>query len=121
MPEKVSPASAFLPVINYPNPTSAFRHQGQPSTAGHGLVRSCPAIQTSPRCRIRIRMQSISLTTRHIKYIANLIKKAPALMLFQSIKQPNRSPLSNALSSLSLITLLLGPGKIYLLVQLAKE
>jgi hypothetical protein len=26
--EKVSPASAFLPVVSYFNPASAFRHQG---------------------------------------------------------------------------------------------
>ncbi len=47
MPEcwrKVSPASAFLPAVNF-GPASAFRHQGQSGTAGHGLVRHCPAMQ----------------------------------------------------------------------------
>ncbi len=39
MPEKVSP------VVNFFNPASAFRHQGQSGTAGHGLVRHCPAMQ----------------------------------------------------------------------------
>jgi hypothetical protein len=39
MPEKVSPASAFLPVVNRVCPASAFRHQGQSGTTVHGLVR----------------------------------------------------------------------------------
>jgi hypothetical protein len=39
--EKVSPASAFLPVVS---PASAFRNQGQSGTDGHGLVRHCPAL-----------------------------------------------------------------------------
>jgi hypothetical protein len=38
MPGKVSPAPAFLPVVNCLSPESAFRHQGQSKTAGHGLV-----------------------------------------------------------------------------------
>ena len=42
--EKVSMASAFLLVVNSVNPASAFRHQGQSGTAGHGLVRHRPAI-----------------------------------------------------------------------------
>ncbi len=37
------PASAFLPVFNCISPASAFRHQGQSGTSGHGLVRHCPA------------------------------------------------------------------------------
>jgi hypothetical protein len=48
MPEcwrKVSPATAFLPAVNFFSPASAFRHQGQSGTAGHGLVRHCPAMQ----------------------------------------------------------------------------
>jgi hypothetical protein len=43
MPEKISPESAFLPVLNCLSLASAFRHQGQPGTAGHGLVRHCPS------------------------------------------------------------------------------
>ncbi len=39
MAEKVSPASTLLPVVNRASPASAFRHQGQCGTAGHGLVR----------------------------------------------------------------------------------
>jgi hypothetical protein len=37
--EKVSPASASLPAINFISPASAFRHQVQSGTNGHGLVR----------------------------------------------------------------------------------
>ncbi len=41
--EKVSPTSAFLPVICCISPApSAFRYQGQPGTAGCGLFRHCP-------------------------------------------------------------------------------
>ncbi len=43
--KKVSLASAFLPVVNCLSPASAFRYQGQSGTAGHGLVRHCPAMQ----------------------------------------------------------------------------
>ncbi len=39
--EKVSPASAFLLVVNCVNPAMAFRSQGQSGTAGHGLVWHC--------------------------------------------------------------------------------
>jgi hypothetical protein len=42
--KKVSPASAFLPVVNFVSLASVFRHQGQSGTAGHGLVRHCPAM-----------------------------------------------------------------------------
>ena len=42
--EKVSPASAFLPVVKKVNPTSTFPHHGQSGTASHGLVRQCPAL-----------------------------------------------------------------------------
>jgi hypothetical protein len=42
MPEKkVSPASAFLPVVHCLSPASAFRHQGSPV---HGSIRHCPAM-----------------------------------------------------------------------------
>jgi hypothetical protein len=34
--EKISSASAFSPVVNCLSPASAFRHQGQSGTAGHG-------------------------------------------------------------------------------------
>jgi hypothetical protein len=47
MPEcrrKVSPESVFLPAVNFFSPASAFRHQGQSCTTGHGLVRHCPAM-----------------------------------------------------------------------------
>jgi hypothetical protein len=44
MPEKVSPESEFPPVVNFVRPASVFRHQGQSGTAGHGLVRHCPAM-----------------------------------------------------------------------------
>ncbi len=37
-------ALAFLPVVNCFNPSSAFRHQGQPCRALCGLVRHCPAL-----------------------------------------------------------------------------
>jgi hypothetical protein len=47
MPEKVSPASAFLPAANFLSPNSAFRHLGQSGTAGHGLFRHCAAILNS--------------------------------------------------------------------------
>ncbi len=39
---KVSPASAFLPVVICLSPASVFRHP-----AGHGLVRHCPALPIS--------------------------------------------------------------------------
>jgi hypothetical protein len=42
--KKVSPASAFKPVVNCVNPASAFRHQAQSDTADHGLVRHCLAL-----------------------------------------------------------------------------
>ncbi len=44
MPEKSCPASAFLPAVHFFSPASAFRHQGQSGTAGHRLVRHCPAM-----------------------------------------------------------------------------
>ncbi len=47
MPEcrrKVSPASAFLPAVNFFSPASAFRHQGQSGIARRVLVRQCPAM-----------------------------------------------------------------------------
>ncbi len=50
MPEcrrKVSLASAFLPAVNFFSPASAFRHQGQSGTSGHGLVQHCPALEIS--------------------------------------------------------------------------
>jgi hypothetical protein len=42
--EKGSPASVFLTVVNFVSPASAFRHQGQSLSAGHGLVRHWPAM-----------------------------------------------------------------------------
>ncbi len=42
--EKVCPASAFLRMVNCVSPASAFRHHGRSSTAGHALVRHCPAM-----------------------------------------------------------------------------
>jgi hypothetical protein len=44
MRKKVSPALAFLPVFNWVSPASVFQHYGLSSTAGHGLVRHCPAM-----------------------------------------------------------------------------
>jgi hypothetical protein len=41
--EKLSKASAVLPAVNFFSPAPAFR-QGQSGTAGHGLVRHCPAM-----------------------------------------------------------------------------
>ncbi len=42
---KVSPASAFLPTVNFLSSASAFRHQGQFVTADHGWeVRHCLAM-----------------------------------------------------------------------------
>ncbi len=45
MPEcriKVSLTSALLLAVNFFSSASAFRHQGESGTAGHGLVRHCP-------------------------------------------------------------------------------
>jgi hypothetical protein len=44
----VSPA--FLLVVNWVSPALAFWHQGQSDTAGHGLVRHCPAMIVATRC-----------------------------------------------------------------------
>ncbi len=44
MPGKVSPALAFLRSVNSVNPASALQHHSQSDTAGHGLVRHCPAM-----------------------------------------------------------------------------
>ncbi len=41
---KVSPTSACLPEVTFFSPASAFRHKNQSGTAGHGLVRHCPAM-----------------------------------------------------------------------------
>ncbi len=41
---KVSLASALLPVDNCLSLIPAFRHQGQSGSAGHGIVRHCPAM-----------------------------------------------------------------------------
>ncbi len=41
---KVSPASAFLPVVSCLSPASVFRHRVQSGTAGHGLFRHCPVL-----------------------------------------------------------------------------
>jgi hypothetical protein len=37
--EKVSPASLVLPLVRIIIPASAFRHQRQSGTAGHGTFR----------------------------------------------------------------------------------
>ncbi len=42
--KKIGPASAFSPTVNFVSPASVFRHQGQSGTAGHVLVRHCPAM-----------------------------------------------------------------------------
>ncbi len=46
-PKKVCPASAFLPIFRSLSPASTIRHQGQSGTAGHGLVRHYPAMQST--------------------------------------------------------------------------
>ncbi len=45
--EKVISTSIFLLLANCVIPASAFRYQGQSSTAGHGLDRYCPAMYNS--------------------------------------------------------------------------
>ncbi len=45
-PRKSSPESKLWPVIGCVSSASAFRNRGQSSTAGHGLVRYCPAMVT---------------------------------------------------------------------------
>ncbi len=45
--EKISPESAFLRLVNCASPASAFRHQAHSGTAGHVLVRHCPAMSIS--------------------------------------------------------------------------
>ncbi len=42
-------ASAFLQTVNFLSLASAFRHQGQSNTAGHGIVRHCSAMDVR-RC-----------------------------------------------------------------------
>jgi hypothetical protein len=42
LPKEVSPASAFLPLVNHVNPASAF--QGHFGIAGHRLFQHCPAL-----------------------------------------------------------------------------
>jgi hypothetical protein len=44
--KKVSPASLVLPLVRQVSPASAFRHQPQSGTAGHGLIRQCPAMDS---------------------------------------------------------------------------
>jgi hypothetical protein len=43
-------ASAFLRLVNCVSPASAFCHQGQSGTAGHVLVRHCPALHLKGQC-----------------------------------------------------------------------
>ncbi len=45
--KKVSPASAFLPLVNWVSPASAFRHQDQSGTIIYGWVRHGPAMINS--------------------------------------------------------------------------
>jgi hypothetical protein len=48
--KKVSPAPAFYRQSTFFSLTSAFLHQGQSGTAGHGLVQHCPhCIDTIPK------------------------------------------------------------------------
>ncbi len=42
--EKLVRHRHFLPAVNFFSPASAFQHQGQSGTAGHRLVRHCPAM-----------------------------------------------------------------------------
>jgi hypothetical protein len=42
--KKISPASAFLWLVNCVSPALAIRHYAQSGNAGHGLVRHCPAM-----------------------------------------------------------------------------
>jgi hypothetical protein len=42
--KKVCPASLVLPLVRQVSPASAFRHRCQSGTAGHGLIRQCPAM-----------------------------------------------------------------------------
>jgi hypothetical protein len=46
--KKVSPASLVLPLVRRVSPASAFRHRPQSGTAGHGLIRQCPAMAPTP-------------------------------------------------------------------------
>jgi hypothetical protein len=45
--KKVSLALAFLLTVNFVSLALVFRHQGQSGTAGHGIVRHCPAMPLS--------------------------------------------------------------------------
>jgi hypothetical protein len=45
--KKVCPASLVLPLVRRVSPASAFRHPPQSGTAGHGLIRQCPAMLIS--------------------------------------------------------------------------
>jgi hypothetical protein len=44
--EKASPASLVLPLARRVSPASVFRYRLQSGTAGHGLIRQCPAMTT---------------------------------------------------------------------------
>ncbi len=43
MPGKSQSGIGIFTLSNCLNPASAFRHQGQSGSAGHGLVRHCPS------------------------------------------------------------------------------
>ncbi len=47
MPGNTVPASAFLPLLNCIRQASTFRHQEPSDTAGHVVVRHCPAVTSS--------------------------------------------------------------------------
>jgi hypothetical protein len=44
--KKVSLALLVLPLVRQVSPASAFQHQPQSGTAGHILIRQCPAMIT---------------------------------------------------------------------------
>jgi hypothetical protein len=46
--KKVSLASLVLPLVRRVNPALAFRHSPQYGTAGHRLIRKCPAMALPP-------------------------------------------------------------------------
>jgi hypothetical protein len=79
MPQKVSPASAFLPVVSCFSPASALRHQGSSGIAGHGLVRHCPAMlvcNRGMREKKNISISSVHKITffRHLVFPAEYVQ-----------------------------------------------
>ncbi len=120
MPEcrkKVSTASVFLLVFNWLSPASPFRHQSQ-------FVYRWPRI--SPALTSYANLPALPYSNPnavHLSYhtpykIHRLFrKKPPCTSVFSKHKAAEQKPLSNALSSLSLITLLLGARKIFSPIQ----